>query len=275
VEPVERVDRHHVAVDEEIDRRIVVAGDVVRRLDLEEIGIAEVGDERDDLAARAGEIARRERPDLLEEGVGAVPRRRRAEGGRHLRKDVPVELVREVARLCVGDRVTRAVVATVGSREAQVVGDPDLDPLTDGAEGEELGCRVAGGEVDHRPDLLRPHGRALLGGRGRDGGMGLRRHDDGEVLLRLGLRELDTVRRPAAALLLALLSGERRRRRDECDRRDAERRQFDPQHAVPSRVVARTPHGPSGLTVAQGSVGANALSGELSKGYSCGLAILR
>ena len=219
VEPVVRVDRHHVALDERVDVGRVVAGDVGRELDVVVVLVPEVRDQRDDLVAGAGVVAGWDDPELLEHAAVPLARRRRAEGGRHLREHVAVELADEVRGLRVGDHVADAVVAAVARREVEVVRDPDLDLLADGAQREELEAGAAGEDVDHRPLLLRPHGWAGNGGSGDTGARaaGLRGRDRADRLRRVHLDVADVEN------VAERIAGERRCRHGEGERRNRQR----------------------------------------------------
>ncbi len=102
MQPVERVDRHHVAIEEVVDLRreesrdVREAAGVVRVV---EVRVADVRDERDDLVAVTRVVVERQlgssRP---------VPGRRHAERRRLLRVDVGVELADQARDLRVARR---------------------------------------------------------------------------------------------------------------------------------------------------------------------------
>ena len=166
--PVERVDRHHVAVEKLVDLRREEPGDVGRRRrERVVVVVAHVVDQRHRAVAGAGVVAAVAARVGTEQGVGPVTVRRRAEGGRLLRVDVRVELGDEVARLLVGDRGGAGDLRpAVTGREGQVVGHPHLDVHTDGAQ--RVGLAVVGaiGIVEREPLAVRADRRRLGGGEG-------------------------------------------------------------------------------------------------------------
>ena len=154
VQPVERVDRHDVAVGQVVERRVEEPGDVglaVGRRGLVVVRVTDVVDQRHRLVPGAVHAVR---------AVGAVPVRCDRERLGLLREHVGVELVDEAVDLVLGHRDRRAAahrVAAVAGRELQrlvagsVARHPDLDLVADALEDVVLQVDLAGEVVQRRP----------------------------------------------------------------------------------------------------------------------------
>jgi hypothetical protein len=229
VQPVVRVDRHHVPVEVRVDPRREEAGDVRQPLAVVEVVVvvvAHVVDEDHDLVAVAGVVvvaagSRERGARLAAAGVCAVAVGRDAELGRLLRVDVALELVGQVVDLRVGEHVAHAVVSAVACLEIEDVRDPHLGVSGHRPQREETVAdqQIAVARV---PELLRPQGRRAHGGRR------LRRECWSQPRLRPRGDDLVQLRRVVVENDVAAGPGHRcrpprRRRRHERKRSDDER----------------------------------------------------
>ena len=158
MEPVDTVDRDHVAVDLLVERRHEDAAHADPHVHVEERRVADVVDERDDAVAGGRVVVLRQARARGERGGSAVSRWRGTERLRHPRLDRPVELLREQLSLRVAE-LDSIVVAAVAGRKLEplrdavlVARDPDLDVRSDGAKGEVLDVQLVRGAVERGPE---------------------------------------------------------------------------------------------------------------------------
>ena len=241
VEPVDAVDRDHVAVDLLVEQRDEHPADADTHVDVVEALVADVVDERDHAPAVAGVVVRRERRSAPAARPGSVPGGGHAEGCRLPRVDRAVELLNERLRLGIGD-LDAIVVAAVARRELEplrdavvVARDPHLDVRPDRAEREVLHVQVVRPTVERRPEPSVAHDGGRCGGCAQrlEAKTGVRQRSE---LGRLQLLRASARRRPPPARPGGRTRIARRRRR-----RPRVRAPRAPAH-VPRSDSAPSPH---------------------------------